>query len=405
MPQTRNRRSGVEDRWTKTVRKPDGTTELVPSARHGKGLRWHARWVDDDGTERSKAFRTKTEAKASLEEIVSSQLTGSYVDPVLGKVTFASFYKDWSTRQVWESSTRHAMELAAKSVTFGSVPLADLRKSHVELWVKDMQRNKLQPTTIRTRFANVHAAIRVASSGRPRLMAEDVCIGVKLPPARKASAAMAIPTTAEVGKVIRAAEEPFAAFIAVCAFAGLRRGEASALRVSDVNFLRKELHVQQQVQWTDDGQMEIRPPKYGSERTVYIPDGLVTILSEYVRLHRPGDDADRYLFPGSRDDTVPAHAATVARSWRIARAKAKISYRLHDCRHFFASGLINAGCDVVTVQKALGHSSPSVTLDTYSHLWPNANDRTRNAASALLEESLEPAADSLRTEHTKTPAD
>ncbi|MGO8941240.1 MAG: tyrosine-type recombinase/integrase [Mycobacterium sp.] len=54
---------------------------------------------------------------------------------------------------------------------------------------------------------------------------------------------------------------------------------------------------------------------------------------------------------------------------------------MHDLRHFYASGLIAAGCDVVTVQRALGHSSPSVTLDTYSHLWPDANDRTRKAAA------------------------
>src|SRR5699024_191996 len=36
---------------------------------------------------------------------------------------------------------------------------------------------------------------------------------------------------------------------------------------------------------------------------------------------------------------------------------------LHDLRHFYASGLIAAGCDVVTVQKAMGHSSPSTTLN------------------------------------------
>ena len=397
MTQRRNRRSGVEDRWQKS----DGS----PTAVAGVGLRWRARYVDDDGKERAKGFRTKAAAKAWLEEIVSSQVTGSYVDPVSGRATFASFRRDWSARQVWESGTRHTMDLSARSVSFADVPLTDLRKSHVELWVKEMQRNGLQPTTIRTRFANVHAAIRVAASGRPRLMAEDVCVGVKLPPTRKPSAAMAVPTPGEVGNVIRVADEPFAAFIAVCAFAGLRRGEASALRVSDVNFLRKELHIEQQVQWTEDGRMEIRPPKYGSERTVYIPDGLVTILSEYVRLHRPGDDPDRYLFPGSRDPSQPAHAATVARSWRLARTAAGLSYRLHDCRHFFASGLIHEGCDVVTVQRALGHSSPSVTLDTYSHLWPNANDRTRNAASALLEESLRPVADGLRTEASKMPAD
>ena len=79
----------------------------------------------------------------------------------------------------------------------------------------------------------------------------------------------------------------------------------------------------------------------------------------------------------------------MARSWRTARDAAGIGHRLHDLRHFYASGLIRAGCDVVTVQRALGHSSAAITLTTYSHLWPDANDRTRRAAGELLEASLE----------------
>ena len=176
-----------------------------------------------------------------------------------------------------------------------------------------MRDSDLQPTTIRTRFANVRNVIRAAV--RDRFVGRDESVGVKLPATRKASAAMNIPTAAEVGAAIRATEdiEPwYAAFIAVCAFAGLRRGEVSALRVGDVDFMRREIHVERQVQWTDDGQMEIRGPKYGSERTVYVPDGLVAILSEHVRLYRSGDDPDRWLFPGARDASLPAHAATVS---------------------------------------------------------------------------------------------
>jgi integrase len=211
---------------------------------------------------------------------------------------------------------------------------------------------------------------------------------------------MSIPTAEEVGSALRAAEDVegwFVAFVAVCAFAGLRRGEASALQVGDVDFLRKEIQVARQVQWTDDGQIEIRGPKYGSERTVYVPDGLVTMLAEHIRVYRPGDDPGRWLFPGSRDASQPAHAATVARWWRITREKIGIEHRLHDLRHFYASGLIATGCDVVTVQRALGHSSAAITLTTYAHLWPDANDRTRKAAAGLFEASLG-AADALRTE-------
>ena len=107
---------------------------------------------------------------------------------------------------------------------------------------------------------------------------------------------MAIPTAEEVGTTLRKADAAFGTYIALCAFAGLRRGEAAALRVIDIDFLRKEIHVCRQVQWTDDGRLEIRAPKYGSERTVYIPDRLVTMLAEHVRLYRPGDDPDRWLF-------------------------------------------------------------------------------------------------------------
>jgi len=95
---------------------------------------------------------------------------------------------------------------------------------------------------------------------------------------------------------------------------------------------------------------------------------------------------------------LPAHAATVARCWRIVRDNVSIPHRLHDLRHFYASGLVRAGCDVVTVQRALRHSSAAITLTTYSHLWPDANDRTRRAAGELLDRSLAAAADELRTQ-------
>lgn len=81
--------------------------------------------------------------------------------------------------------------------------------------------------------------------------------------------------------------------------------------------------------------------------------------------------------------------------WNRTRTKAGVGYRLHDLRHFFASGLIAAGCDVVTVQRAMGHSAASFTLNTYSHLWPKAEDRTRNAAAQMLAEAL--TADQVRT--------
>jgi integrase len=163
------------------------------------------------------------------------------------------------------------MDESMSSVTFGNVGLGQLLPSHAEAWIKTMQEQELQPTTIRTRFVNVRGVIRAAV--RERFLARDITENVRLPRTRKTSAAMSIPTAEEVGALLHASEGWFTAYLAVCFFGGLRRGEASALQIGDWDFLRKELHVQRQVQFTDDGRTEVRGPKYGSERTVSFRNG------------------------------------------------------------------------------------------------------------------------------------
>ena len=60
----RNRRAGIEDRWSKSVRDENGESRTVPSVAAGKGLRWRARYVDDSGREHAKGFGRKTDAQA-----------------------------------------------------------------------------------------------------------------------------------------------------------------------------------------------------------------------------------------------------------------------------------------------------------------------------------------------------
>ena len=88
-------------------------------------------------------------------------------------------------------------------------------------------------------------------------------------------------------------------------------------------------------------------------------------------------------------------SSAVGHRWRTTLAAAGLTgVKLHDLRHFYASGLIASGCDVVTVQRALGHASATTTLNTYSHLWPTAEDRTRRAAEELFADSCGLGADS-----------
>jgi integrase len=206
-----------------------------------------------------------------------------------------------------------------------------------------------------------------------------------------------LPTPPQVGALLAAADERFAAFIAICAFGGLRLGEAAALQVGDVDFLRRRVVVSRQVQRGRGGTVELRPPTHGSERTIVVPDRLLTLLAGHVEQHLPTGSPERWLFPTPTG--APPHQNTVGHQWRKATSATGVTgLRLHDLRHFFASGLIASGCDVVTVQRALGHASATTTLNTYGRLRPDAEDRTRAATEGLIAASLDSLADYLRTE-------
>jgi integrase len=354
---------------------------------------WRARYRDDAGKEHARHFDRKVDAQRWLNETTASVVTGSYVDPKAGRITFANYFKDWSSRQVWAPGTVKAMRLAAGSVTFANVQLRSVKRSHVEAWVKGMDVKGLAPGTINTRFNNVRGVLRAAH--RDKLIPTDPSEDITLPRRRRAEAAMTIPTPEQVGAMIAAADVWFRPFIGLCAFAGLRLGEAAAVQADDIDFLRRSLAVTRQAQRENGGGVEIRPPKCGSERVVYLPDGLIQMLAAHIG--RVGaESAEGWLFVGEGDG--PPHQNTVGYWWRKTLKDAGLSnYRLHDLRHFFASGLISEGCDVVTVQRALGHSSATTTLNTYSHLWPTAADRTRQAAQAMMASALAVPADSLRT--------
>ena len=164
---------------------------------------------------------------------------------------------------------------------------------------------------------------------------------------------------------------------------GLRLGEAAALKVGDVDFLRRQVHVRRQVQRLTGGEVDIRLPKYNSERTVHIPDALVEMLAQHVELGLFND----WLF--ARVEDLPPHQNTMGYRWRTTLSRAGVEgVRLHDLRHFFASGLIASGCDVVAVQRSLGFAKSTTTLTTYAHLWPTAEDRVRDASARLVAEVL-----------------
>lgn len=349
--------------------------------------RWYARWRDDDGRQRVKVFDRRSDAVDYLARTSVALATGSYVDPRAGKVTLSAWHEVWAARQVGSASTARSVDLAVRSCTFRGVPLGRVTLGHVESWVKSMSADGLAPSTIRQRVDCVRTVLRAAV--RDKLITSDPTAGVALPRVPRKSLAMRIPTPEQVAAILDASPGDVRAGLLLAAFAGLRAGEVCGLRVADVDFLRRAVSVRRQVQIRDGVPVELPPKSTSSERTVPVDAAVLDLVaarvvpgSSYVVERRPG---------------VPHTPRTLGYAWsRACEAAGVDGYTLHDARHFYASGLIAAGLDVVAVSHALGHHSPTVTLGTYAHLWPSAEDVTRAASGQLLAAVLDAGAGTRR---------
>lgn len=132
--------------------------------------------------------------------------------------------------------------------------------------------------------------------------------------------------------------------------AGLRLGEGSRLTIPDIDSARKQLC--------------IRSGKGQKDRRVPLSPRLLEALRDYWRAEQP----PRYLFPGRTPD-VPLSGTTIQKMIKQAAREAGINKRVtpHTLRHSYATGLLEAGVDLLTIGKLLGHASFSTTL-VYLHV-------------------------------------
>jgi integrase len=176
---------------------------------------------------------------------------------------------------------------------------------------------------------------------------------------------------------------------------GLRRGEVLGLTWSDIDLANGQLRVRRNVQRIKRELIFGTPKTTRSLRTISLPKRCVQALTE----HREVQERERKVAaekwkplaaqPNGLVFTTATGRATDPRSLNrmltILCQKAKVRrVRVHDLRHTCASLLLAQGVDARTIMETLGHSTITMTLDTYAHVMLT----TLQAAADRMDDAL-----------------
>lgn len=350
---------------------------------------YRARYRGPDRKERSKHFGRKTDAQRWLAGIEVSKTRGEWLDPALSRVTVGTWCPIFMDAQAQlKPTTRLRYEgIIARQIlpTWEKVPLAQVTPADVAKWVGKLSASGLSAASVRYAHRVLALALKYAVlDGR---LARNPADGVPLPRAK--SRPKRFLSHAEVESLAAECGE-YGPLVFFLAYTGLRWGESSALQVSDLDLLRRRVHVNRAMAEVR-GKAVVGTPKDHERREVPVP----AFLAEMLMTVAAGKAPDALVFPTLDGQSFLRNGNFRGRVFDAAAERAGlVGITPHGLRHTAASLAVQAGASVVLVQRMLGHSSPSVTLDVYSHLFADDLD---TVADRLNEAKIKAGADPVRT--------
>ncbi len=362
-----------------------------------KDGRWYGRYTvqtPDGPKQRSVYGRTREEVAEKLADAISDSNKGLVFDATTTLNEYLDSWvvdvKDTGIRQrTWERYEQ-VVRLHLKPA-LGRVKLKNLTPNHV----RGLYRDKLQPPrngrplsprSVQYIHTTLHKALKQAV--HDGLIPRNVCEAVKSP---KPSKQEMHPLSSEQAKVFldTARGERLEALYVLAIHTGLRQGELLGLKWEDLD--NGYLYVQRSL---SHGKFNA-PKTAKSRRRVKLSQRAINALrSHRVRQNEEkrlaasswgilGPETEGLMFPNRSGEPMHPWILTTDFTRLLKRAELPL-VRFHDLRHTCATLLFKAGQHPKTVQELLGHSSISITLDTYSHVLPGMGDGLADAMDDTL---------------------
>lgn len=176
-------------------------------------------------------------------------------------------------------------------------------------------------------------------------------------------------------------------------YTGCRKGEILGIEWKDLDFINNTLSINRAYYYshTIKGHYTDTPKTQSSCRMLKLPAHLMDTLLEYQKWQNEQReicggswvDSDRVLTSWNGEPMKPDQPNYYFDHFCKCTGMRKVT--IHSFRHFNASVLINSGIDVVTVQKAMGHSTAATTLNIYSHAFSNTQTRAMEAIANVID--------------------
>lgn len=397
-------------------RRPPTGTKL----KKGQRPKWVVRYRDHAGHEHSKTFTAEDydqpyQAAKDYDAAMRDRMRqGTWVDPAQQKVTVGEVYRRWCNRPVRERTRRDYLQTASQLGPLDEVPLLGLTGADVGAWHRQLLTGRpwvgkadtgLAASTAREHVVRLSSAMRMAvdegllarnpvkvpADGKVKSVSRsqipDAAVITRIVAAMRAGGSRYPSKARTPGKprgtwheVVRtAAPAPVMADMVLTAVGtGLRLSELCGLVVGNVDFLRREVHVELQVSVAGKQRVALKSEK--AERTVPVADDLLAVLGPLCA----GKDREAPVFMTGKGTMFRAQSAG-AELRKVTNSLAlDVPWTFHSFRHYYASLLIASGVPVNGVSRVLGHSDAATTLTVYTHLWPDAADVTRTAIAGAV---------------------
>lgn len=358
------------------------------------GQRTDGRWMgsitigrNEKGQQKRRYVYGATQAEVSekLAKLRGEVLDGSMM--LDDQLTVGQFLDRWLANSV-KMSVRPTTYQSYSELTrlhlkpnIGSIKLAKLSPIHVQGLYAKLSDDGKTPRRVQMCHAVLHRALRMAVKWG--LAARNVTDAVDRP--RVPRREMQSLDVGQVGTLLTAIEgERLRGLWQLAVYSGCRIGELIPLQWSDIDLRAGTVSIRR-------GQVEVakqvivsEPKTARSRRTIKLPREAVQALVDHrARMLVEGLAGNPLVFINEAGGMISRNDCRS--SWERIRKLTKMpKLRIHDLRHTNASLLLSAGVHAKVVSERLGHSTISLTLDTYSHVAPSLQEEAADKLSEVL---------------------